>query len=171
MLEFSRKSGSEKTLCRPEEMMESALEIVSKDYDLKRRYDFKHIRINRHYNAVRPVFCVRSEIVQVLLNILKNAAQAMAEEMPQNRAPEIDLFILQEDTDIRMEIRDNGPGIDEQNRHSIFEPFFTTKTTGEGTGLGLSISYFIITSRHRGRLWVESRKGDGSRFIIQLPEH
>ena len=171
MLEFSRKSGSEKTLCRPEEMMENALEIVSKDYDLKRGYDFKNIRINRHYNEVKPVFCVRSEIVQVLLNILKNAAQAMAEKMPQNRPPEIDLFILQEDTDIRMEIRDNGPGIDEKNRHSIFEPFFTTKTTGEGTGLGLSVSYFIITSRHRGRLWVESRKGDGSRFIIQLPEH
>jgi signal transduction histidine kinase len=65
-------------------------------------------------------------------------------------------------------VRDNGLGIPETNRNKIFQPFFTTKPTGQGTGLGLSLSYDIVKA-HGGELKVESKQGEGSRFIIQLP--
>ena len=54
---------------------------------------------------------------------------------------------------------------------SIFQPFFTTKPAGEGTGLGLSLSYDIITKGHAGELKVETKEGEGSTFIIQIPNH
>jgi two-component system, NtrC family, sensor kinase len=65
-------------------------------------------------------------------------------------------------------VRDNGLGIPETNRNKIFQPFFTTKPTGEGTGLGLSLSYDIIKA-HGGEIKVESKEGEGSEFIIQIP--
>ena len=69
----------------------------------------------------------------------------------------------------RIDIEDNGPGIDEDIKKRIFEPFFTTKPLGEGTGLGLSVSYMIITNNHRGTMEVESEIGKGTNFIIKLP--
>ena len=70
---------------------------------------------------------------------------------------------------LRIEIEDNGPGMDDATRTRIFEPFFTTKPIGVGTGLGLYISYFIITRNHGGTLEVESEPGKGSKFIIRIP--
>jgi signal transduction histidine kinase len=70
---------------------------------------------------------------------------------------------------VRVEIEDNGPGLDEATRRRVFEPFFTTKPPGIGTGLGLSVSYFIVTQDHRGTLSVRSQPGVGSSFIIELP--
>jgi signal transduction histidine kinase len=70
---------------------------------------------------------------------------------------------------LRIEIEDNGPGMDEATCKRIFEPFFTTKPVGVGTGLGLSVSYFIITENHGGQMSVESSPGHGAKFIIQLP--
>nr|WP_320016231.1 ATP-binding protein [uncultured Desulfobacter sp.] len=70
---------------------------------------------------------------------------------------------------IRIEIEDNGPGMDEETRSKIFDPFFTTKPVSEGTGLGLSVSYFIITENHNGRMEVNSEPGKGATFIIRLP--
>lgn len=70
---------------------------------------------------------------------------------------------------IRMEIEDNGPGMDNETRKKIFEPFFTTKAVGEGTDLGLSVSYFIIVEDHAGSMDVVSTPGKGTTFIIRLP--
>jgi signal transduction histidine kinase len=70
---------------------------------------------------------------------------------------------------VRIEIRDNGPGMDEDTRKKVFEPFFTTKDLGEGTGLGLSVSYFIIVDDHGGKMEVASAPGKGTSFIIRLP--
>ena len=70
---------------------------------------------------------------------------------------------------MRVEIEDNGPGMEAAVRKRIFEPFFTTKTVGVGTGLGLSVSYFIVTENHGGTLTVSSTPGAGSRFTILLP--
>ena len=65
-------------------------------------------------------------------------------------------------------VRDNGPGIPASIIDKIFQPFFTTKPTGQGTGLGLSLSYDIIKA-HGGELKVETKEGEGTEFIIQLP--
>ncbi len=69
---------------------------------------------------------------------------------------------------IHLVIEDNGRGIEAEDLPKIFDPFFTTKTVGQGTGLGLSVSYEIIR-KHGGSLWVDSRTGYGTRFLIELP--
>jgi len=66
-------------------------------------------------------------------------------------------------------VKDNGNGIPQKVVDKIFQPFFTTKPTGQGTGLGLSLAYDIITKGHGGELKVETKEGEGSEFIIQLP--
>jgi len=70
--------------------------------------------------------------------------------------------------EIRISVRDNGPGIPPKILNKIFQPFFTTKPTGEGTGLGLSLSYDIVKA-HGGELKVEMKEGEGSEFIISIP--
>lgn len=85
------------------------------------------------------------------------------------RAPRFMLRVRPDDAMVRVEIEDNGPGMDEATRKRVFEPFFTTKPPGSGTGLGLSVSYFIITEDHGGMMTVESSPGVGTRFIIRLP--
>ena len=70
---------------------------------------------------------------------------------------------------VRIEIEDNGLGMDEETRHRAFEPFYTTKDVSYGTGLGLSVSYFIITEQHKGKMLIESNKEYGTKLIIELP--
>ena len=71
----------------------------------------------------------------------------------------------------RIEVEDNGPGMDQPTAKRIFEPFFTTKPVGQGTGVGLSVSYFIIHDQHKGTIQVRSEAGKGATFIIRLPHH
>jgi len=75
-----------------------------------------------------------------------------------------------EENSVKIIVEDNGSGIPKGTLDKIFQPFFTTKPTGEGTGLGLSLSYDIITKGHNGKLDVETKEGEGTRFIIQLPQ-
>jgi len=103
----------------------------------------------------------------VILNLLKNAAQAMAEGGAP--FPTITLRTVREPHYVLIEVIDNGPGMDEKTLKRIFEPFFTTKEVGSGTGLGLSVSYFIVTEQHRGKLAVASKPGQGACFSIRLP--
>jgi signal transduction histidine kinase len=168
MLSFSRRSESHFALVEVEEMLETVLRLAASDYDLKKKYDFKRIAINRDYDpALRLVYCDKTEIEQVILNLLKNAAQAMAEAgIP---TPVITLRTRREALYALIEVVDNGPGMDEKTLKRIFEPFFTTKEVGAGTGLGLSVSYFIVTEQHNGRLSVMSKPGQGARFSIRLP--
>jgi len=70
---------------------------------------------------------------------------------------------------IEIKVRDNGNGIPQKLLDKIFQPFFTTKPTGQGTGLGLSLAYDIVTKGHGGELKVETKEGEGSEFIIELP--
>jgi signal transduction histidine kinase len=71
---------------------------------------------------------------------------------------------------IEIKVKDNGSGIPQRILDKIFQPFFTTKPTGQGTGLGLSLAYDIITKGHDGELKVVTKEGEGSEFIIQLPD-
>jgi PAS domain S-box-containing protein len=168
MLSFSRRSESRFFPVDLEELLETVLRLAASDYDLKKRYDFKRIAIERHYDpTLRLLYCDKTEIEQVILNLLKNAAQAMAED--ETPAPTITLRTRRDAGYGLIEVIDNGPGMDEKTLKRVFEPFFTTKELGVGTGLGLSVSYFIITEQHHGRLSVTSKPGQGACFSIRLP--
>jgi len=170
MLQFSRKSGSKMAPTHLPQLIESVLEIAGKDYDLKKRYDFRNIEIIREVEQDVPLVpCTETEIEQVMLNLLKNAAQAMAEAGSKGASHQITIRLFTDDKKATIEVEDTGPGMDAETRKNIFEPFFTTKPVGEGTGLGMSVSYYIIVNNHRGTMEVKSDPGSGARFIVTLP--
>jgi len=170
MLDFSRRSESRRTVCDIRAIADSALNLASNDYDLKKSYDFKKIEIVRDYAPdLQGIGCTATEIEQVLLNVLRNAAQAMSTAAPPVAAPRIAVRIRELADRVRIEIEDNGPGVPEGVRTRIFEPFFTTKQPGVGTGLGLSVSYFIVTKGHGGKMTLETGAEGGAAFCIDLP--
>jgi signal transduction histidine kinase len=172
LLDFSRKS---ETRIEPHDLgqvVEGALALASHEYDLKKRYDFKQIAIHVDMAPdLPPVPCDAQQIQQVLLNLIKNAAHAMYGQAGTRPGyqPRLDLRIARRNGVAAIEVADNGPGMPHAVVNHIFEPFYTTKGSEEGTGLGLSISKFIIHDVHKGQLRVESREGEGTRFIIELP--
>jgi signal transduction histidine kinase len=169
MLAFSRRSDHRFAPVRIDEMLDRIVRLAASDYDLSKHYDFRQIDIVRRYDAnLPPVLCNSTEIEQVLLNIVKNASEALASgaTAPPQR---ITLRTLREGDYARIELEDNGPGMEEDIRARVFDPFFTTKPSGKGTGLGLSVAYFIICEQHRGTISVRSKPGAGTCFIIRLP--
>ncbi|MBU3647363.1 MAG: hypothetical protein FGM56_04730 [Limnohabitans sp.] len=110
------------------------------------------------------VECAPSQIDQVFLNLIVNAAQAM----PEGKMGLIEIRTDCDDKQVRIEVQDNGPGIAPEILKKIFDPFFTTKDPGTGTGLGLSVSQNII-QQHGGTLTVDSTVGVGTTFTITLP--
>lgn len=169
MLSFSRKSESRQAPHDLNDLISRTLALAANDYDLKQNYDFRKVKIVReHEDALPEVPCTATEIQQVLLNLLKNSAQAMAAD-PQCTAPQIRLRTGRDEDHALIELCDNGPGIPEEVRRRIFEPFFTTKGVGVGTGLGLSVSYFIVREKHHGSMEVDSKMGEGTCFFIRLP--
>jgi PAS domain S-box-containing protein len=117
------------------------------------------------------VSCVVSELNQVILNLIVNAAQAIGEVVGSNGEEKGKILVstLHKDEWIEIRISDNGPGISKEIRDRIFEPFFTTKDPGKGTGQGLAIAYRSIVNNHKGRLDVTSEPGKGTTFTIALP--
>jgi signal transduction histidine kinase len=170
MLDFSRRSETERGLCSMRDVAAKALNLAGSDYDLKKNYDFKRIRVEIIEDTEIPlVFCSETEIEQVFLNLLRNSAQAIAGAPEKISDPHIVMRMSAKEDWVRIEIDDNGPGIPPELLRRIFEPFFTTKKPGEGTGLGLSVSYFIITRGHGGRIHAGSNDEGGTRFTIELP--
>ena len=170
MLDFSRKSDGAKMHFDLKVLLDAALELCANDYDLQNKTDFRHILLERDYDPdLPPVPCTPTQVEQVVMNMLRNSAQAMEQRPQGGPPPRITLRTRREGDMARIEIEDNGPGMDAVTRKRIFEPFFTTKKPGSGTGLGLSVSYYIITANHEGSLDVESEPGRGTRFVIRLP--
>jgi len=172
MLKFSHKAGSKIHKENINIIIDKALELAASDYDLKKKYNFRDIEIICNYSVSIPLVpCIVTEIQQVLLNILNNAAQAICKNKQQNPQYHAKIMIktAQEENMAVIEVQDNGSGMDEQVRRKVFDPFFTTRPVGQGTGLGLSISYFIICDAHHGQISVSSNKGEGSTFKICLP--
>ncbi len=170
MLTFSRKSTAQLSPCRINELLDATVALSENDYDLKKNFDFREIEIHREYDQQVPmVSCDENQIQQVFFNLIKNGAEAMADEIPKKEKQRIWLRIKILSSGVQVEIEDNGPGMTEDVKKRIFDPFFTTKDVGIGTGLGLSVSYFIITKNHKGKMWVESTLGGGAKFVVQLP--
>lgn len=127
--------------------------------------EIKHkAEVIRNYDELPMVECLSSQINQVLLNLLINAAQAIKEN------GKITLSTHYDGAWVSIAISDNGCGIAPEHHEKIFDPFFTTKPVGKGTGLGLSMSHGII-AKHGGRIEVESELGKGTTFTIFLPVH
>jgi signal transduction histidine kinase/CheY-like chemotaxis protein len=118
----------------------------------------------------------RSQLFQVLMNILLNAQEAMPMggqltvtcETLFLDANEVAARSLSVGPHVRISIKDSGVGMGEETKRRVFEPFFTTKDASEGTGLGLSMAYGIV-KRHRGHIELQSERGQGSEFTIYLP--
>ena len=123
-------------------------------------------RLQREFDHAPTVLADEGRLVQVVVNLLSNAAQAMPERSSDEN--EVTLSVRTEAGEAIIEVRDNGVGIPADRLARIFDPFFTTRPAGHGTGLGLAISHGLVTAMH-GRLTVESTPGVGSRFQVVLP--
>ncbi|UCD67475.1 MAG: hypothetical protein JSW48_11615 [Betaproteobacteria bacterium] len=127
------------------------------------KYQLKSVTVEKHFGDIPSVFCSPSQINQVFLNLIKNAAEAL-----DRGRGKIIIRSRKHADGVAVDIQDNGSGIPTEILPKIFDPFFTTKDIGKGTGLGLSISYKII-KQHGGRIDVDSKPGQGTRFTIILP--
>ncbi|MHC8383268.1 sensor histidine kinase [Pseudomonas sp. LB3P14] len=170
MLSFSRRSTRQMAPCDLPALIDQAVEIAGNDFDLAIGFDFKGQAIIRQFDpALGPVPGTANELEQVLLNLLKNAAQAIHQREDDREPGRIILRTKLNPPWAEIQVEDNGIGMSESVRKRTFEPFFTTKEIGQGTGLGLSVSYFIITNNHKGQMEVQSTLGQGTCFTLRLP--
>lgn len=118
-----------------------------------------------------PVPCLPGEINQVVLNLIINAAQAIAERIAgsSDARGRIDVSTRRLGDRVEIRIRDTGNGIPEDIRERVFDPFFTTKEVGKGTGQGLAIARSVVVDKHGGRLDFDTVPGEGTVFVIELP--
>jgi PAS domain S-box-containing protein len=170
MLSFSRRSNRQLEPTLLPTLIDQALEIAGNDFDLTESFDFKGLIIVREFDdSLGPVPVIANELEQVLLNLLKNAAQAIHMREDDSEPGRIVLRLLRNPPWAEIQVHDNGTGMPEEVRKRIFEPFFTTKEVGQGTGLGLSVSYFIVTNNHKGQMEAQSSPGKGTCFCLRLP--
>jgi len=153
---FSRLDRSKVASFNLNEGLDSTLAIA--------RHELKHHTVKKNYGDIPPITCSPSQINQVFLNLVNNAAQALGPG-----PGEIRITTRREGAGhVAVEVADNGKGIPPEVLPKIFDPFFTTKEVGKGTGLGLSIVYKIV-EQHGGSISVDSSVGVGTRFTVVLP--
>jgi two-component system, NtrC family, sensor kinase len=152
---FSRLDEAEVKQVDIHEGIDSTIRLLS------RYFSDGRIALSRDYGKLPLVRCYATQLNQVWMNLLANAAQAISDK------GKIRISTCPEGTSVVVAISDNGCGISE-DIDRIFDPFYTTKAVGEGTGLGLSISYGII-ERHGGKILVESKAGEGATFTVRIP--
>ncbi|HEU5395980.1 MAG TPA: ATP-binding protein, partial [Verrucomicrobiae bacterium] len=160
LLSFARRHQVERKPVSTNELVEAVLEIIA--YQLRT----SNVAVVTEFAPHLPaVMADGHQIQQVLLNIINNARQAIESHQS---GGEIKISTSNRGETVRIAIQDNGPGIPPENLTRIFDPFFTTKEVGKGTGLGLSLCYGII-KEHGGDIKVESRRGEGATFLLELP--
>ena len=154
--DFSRvDSGDEWHRADLHKGLDSTLNVASNEIKYK-------AEVKKEYSDIAEVECVISQLNQVFMNLLVNAAHAIEERGT------ITLRTGQQGEEVWVEVADTGKGIAPEHINKIFDPFFTTKPVGKGTGLGLSLSYGII-QKHHGRIEVNSEVGKGTSFKVWLP--
>src|SRR3989442_488069 len=161
LLTFARKGAAERVPVDLNDVIRRTLSLTS--YDLK----LKDIQVERELSGALPdVFGDRHGLQQVVLNLVTNAAHAVAEN-PRERPREITVSTWF-DGQVHLRVADTGPGIPDEVAQSVFTPFFTTKEPGKGTGLGLSITYSIVES-HGGQITLEPRGPRRRSGILRVP--
>ncbi len=157
---FGRADEHEEGLIDPRVVLDAAAATV----DSHIRY---RARLVRDYQEVPQVIGNHDRLVQVFVNLLLNAAQAMDEREAGRNVIRLGTC-TDDDGRVAIEVEDSGAGIAVEDLGHIFDPFFTTKTVGEGTGLGLWVCHSIVTG-HGGSISVHSRQGEGTTFRVLLP--
>jgi two-component system, NtrC family, sensor kinase len=152
---FTRLDEAEVRLVDLHEGIDSTIRLLSRYYSAGR------LELRRDYGDLPPVSCYASQLNQVWMNLLVNAAQAVSGDGT------VTISTRREGDSVAVAISDSGCGIPPDQLSRIFDPFYTTKPVGEGTGLGLSISYGTI-ERHGGTITVESTVGSGSTFTVRI---
>ncbi|MFK5894916.1 MAG: HAMP domain-containing sensor histidine kinase [Pseudomonadota bacterium] len=154
------RPGKKKELSVPLEIMEECLSIIGKSLENN------NIEVIKKYQSTRSIMIYSRELLQVLINILKNAKEALLEHCHNNRKLIIEIFELK--NNLHILITDNAGGITADIQKNIFDPYFSTKDKKTGTGLGLYMSKTIIEEHLQGTISVKNTS-DGAQFIIQLP--
>lgn len=153
--DFSHIEEDEFRLADLHRGLDTTLKVVNNELKYK-------AEVIKEYGDLPEVECIPSQINQVVMNLLVNAAHAIDE------FGRITLRTTCDEEQVRIDIEDTGQGIEPKVLNRIFEPFFTTKPVGKGTGLGLALSYSIV-QKHHGSIEVASELGKGTRFSIRLP--
>lgn len=162
MKQFARSGEASVSSLDMNETIANTLVIAAHEYKLV-------AEVETQLGALRPVECRGGEIAQVLLNLIVNAAHAIADRVATTKQRgRITITSSLVDTDVVVTVTDTGGGIPEKIRDRIFEPFFTTKEVGRGTGQGLAISRAVI-ERHGGKLSFTTTVGVGTTFEVRLP--
>ena len=168
MKEFSHPGGADKSAVELARLITNAVTVARNEwkYVAELETDFD--------SALGPVPCHPDELGQVVLNLVVNAAQAIAERQAGSgngggQRGRIQVSLARMDPWAEIRIADNGPGIPESIQHRIFDPFFTTKAVGKGTGQGLAIAHHVVVQKHQGTISLHSTVGQGSTFVVRIP--
>lgn len=157
LLDYARQTDPQKALSDISELVGKSINLISHQASLQ------NVKIEKKTELGLPKIMVDvGQIQQVFINILLNAIEAMPQGGTLTVSSEV------QDQMVAVRFTDTGVGIPKENLSKILDPFFTTKEQGKGTGLGLSVSYGII-ERHRGKLEVKSKVGEGTTFTVKLP--
>jgi signal transduction histidine kinase len=159
LMNFSRRGGRQTEIQHfpLKELVDEAMRLVKLTHQGSRVSCGNLCPVGLH------LACDRQALFQVLVNILTNACDASS---PGDR---VELLAFEKDQAIRIEVLDQGKGIDKTQLEYVFEPFYTTKSPGEGTGLGLAVAYKIMQD-HNGSIQLDSEPGVGTRVILELPK-
>lgn len=171
MLQHSRTSSGQKEATDLNGLVDEYLRLAyhglrakDKSFNAKFTTDFDP--------GIGRIEVIPQDIGRVILNLINNAFYAVSQKKKQGTngyEPTVHITTKKQTGKIELRIRDNGDGIDPKILDKIFQPFFTTKPAGQGTGLGLSLSYDIVTRSHAGELKVQTKDGEGTEFIVELP--
>jgi PAS domain S-box-containing protein len=160
--EFAHPEGREMAAADLNQALLSTMTIA--------RNELKYVAdVHTEFGDIPLVECNVGDLNQVFLNLLVNAAHAIADAVKEGEKGRIVIRTSAEDEGVRISISDTGTGIPEDIRANIFDPFFTTKEVGRGTGQGLAIARSVVMERHKGTLTFESEVGKGTTFHIVLP--
>ena len=165
MKEFSHPGSGEKVPTDINRALETTITVA--------RNEWKYVaELETEFDTTLPLVpCLQGEFNQAMLNLIVNAAQAIAGVVGDGSKGKgrITITTRRAEQSVEIAIHDTGPGIPSKIQSRIFEPFFTTKPVGKGTGQGLSLAHSTIVKRHRGRIWFESEVGRGTTFFVHLP--
>jgi signal transduction histidine kinase len=165
MKEFSHPGSQEKKAIDINQAIDTTIIVA--------RNEWKYVSdVETHFDPSLPlVLCHAGEFNQVILNLLINAAHAIAQALGDGSQDKGKIVIstVRDRDAVEISVSDTGVGIPEAVRSRVFEPFFTTKPVGKGTGQGLALAHTAIVRRHGGKIWFDSELGKGTTFYIRIP--